>query len=162
MDEITRYRTSQVAEIFLVKSWSVIRWANRFFDQLDAGAHPNQGKQRYFTDLDVRKLALIKKMQDEDKSEDEIRVRLINGEVETPPDSVSALAYLDSKNIPVHMQKHVAMLESELARIKIENEELKNAKLQSDTLLKEVRERLVAKEAELVKAYKVIGRLEGE
>lgn len=122
------YTTSEAATIFSVKSQTILRWADEFAHRLDTDANPGDKLNRMFTDLDLRKLALVQQMKSKRRPFAEIDAALLNGEIADPPDDVTALA-LVGNNHPKHLQKRIEALQIEISNIKSENIGLKADKL---------------------------------
>jgi DNA-binding transcriptional MerR regulator len=122
---MTTYTNTQVSDILNVERQTVLAWAKLFTQYLSPEANPGNGITHAYTDLDVRKLALIQEMRARRRPKHEIEAALLNGEVGNPVDDVMALELI-GKETPRHLKKRVEVLKAELEHLKAENLRLHN------------------------------------
>lgn len=77
---MTTYKTRDLVSLFDVSGETIRTWATEFVQYLSPTASPGPGRQRIFTDDDVRVLALVAALKSEGKVYDDIHAALKAGQ----------------------------------------------------------------------------------
>lgn len=157
---MTTYTNTQASQIFKTTRENLRRWAVEFSDFLSPTANPIAGKGiREYTYEDLKVLALIAQMKALRKQPQDIILALENGDRGEPPDDVTTLAFIGSKNAPAHLQKHIATLETALTEIKHQLEDAKSEVQGVTAVNKYLQIKLADTEKKLEEAHILIGQL---
>jgi len=76
---------TEVARLLDVDRDAVIRWATKFAEYLSLTANPKKGKERHFTEADLRALAVIAEQVEMDGEADDIHYALNSGRQHEEP-----------------------------------------------------------------------------
>jgi DNA-binding transcriptional MerR regulator len=146
------YSSHNVCEFFEISRETVRSWSREFAPYLSPTANPEQGRQRQFTDADLRVLSLVADFKKQGLLYSDAHAALQAGQRGDLPDTVHAIVP-GERNRLAEMEQQVRELRAALSEA---IEDRQNFAGQVEALTKQLEQT----RRELREAYKEIGRLE--
>jgi len=146
---------SDFRDAYDVQPNTIRTWTSTFAEFLSDGANPPKGEHRSYTDDDGRVIDLIATMRNEQKSYEEIRAALAEGDRgQWPqPDTQDAQDRKERDQntfaLVTQLTARAASLEGELGAIKEERDHLRNQLQDAQATVQDAQKRAVEAETEL-------------
>lgn len=148
------YTTTKVCDLFNVSRETIRNWSAEFSAYLSAGANPGPDRTRYYSDDDLKVMALIAQMKRQGMVYADIHLSLRAGQRGEIPQEAQALAATERGRLN-QLQRHVGDLEAALTQTLEEKQKMAGQ-------IELLKDQLEAAQQEIKQLNREIGRLEAD